>query len=94
MAADYMLYDYFHARFKQKLQLYGEEKMNSEVQKLKIANKEKIQMCQVESMESLNLSGSNKWWNNKVIGYSFAQNISDECKYYTMSELAFLDHLR
>lgn len=93
LAADYMLYDHFVANFEAALQAFGEHEMEQELLILRHANGRVRERCGVVEADNAELSGESKLWGKNMVGYR-VESDDDFCRFYAISEMAFLDHLR
>lgn len=82
--ADYMLYDWFLQKFKEKIKIYGIEKLKKGIGKLMAINQEIKERC-VESI-------TNKGY-AKTISYKIKEN-NTFCKYIVINELKYTSFLR
>lgn len=70
MAPDYKVYDYFKKKFEEKLQAFGAQKMEIELNALHLANEQKVEECNIQAADNKKLSGKFKWWGPAaLVGY-------------------------
>lgn len=83
--ADYMLYNRFLQKFKEKIYKYGLENLKTGIGKLMTINQEIVEKC-VESK-------TNKGY-AKTISYKLKVNTNTMCKYFAINELKYTSFLR
>jgi hypothetical protein len=87
---DFMLYNHFRANFLFEVDRYGAEKMERERQILETANSNVSKRCVVDSVINSKLSEAG----NGLVGYKVNEEVNNPlCKYYGISELAFIGEL-
>jgi hypothetical protein len=87
---DYMLYDHFQANFQSKVDRYGVDKMERERKILERANSNVSERCVIDTFNNSKLSEGG----NGQVGYKVNEVDNPFCKYYGISELAFIEELR
>lgn len=73
MAPDYRVYNYFKAKFDQKLKDLGESKLSEELIELDRVNTEITKKCEFAKEDNKNLDRAMVWWSNNIQGYKVSQ---------------------
>jgi len=95
LAADYLLYDHFKAKFEALIDSFGLARMSRELSVLRKANSRMQSMCSVQATDNDKLElGENKLWGNGVVAYTADYNAHPDCRFFSLSELNFIDELR
>ena len=95
LAADYKLYNHFKNKFEIQVRKFGERKMEQELGTLRLANTNMKERCSINKVDNDKVSGHNKLWGQGVLAYTAGKEAQDkECKWFTTSEMSFIDHLR
>ena len=90
---DYMLYNHFKNKFENKLNKFGQNKMDSELEKLAAANADISAACSVTAEDNSALRGDSAWWGPGLVGYK-VRGLGEECRLMVMAELRFVDRIR
>jgi len=95
LAADYRLYNHFRQRFSQRVQQFGQHRMEKELNILRHANENMKERCGLEATINSQLRGEEKLWGPGLIGYHLENSTDDPtCRYMAMSENSFLNVAR
>ena len=95
LAADYKLYNHFKAKFEAKVRSFGTRRMEQELGILRLANGNMKERCGINKVDNDKVSGHNKLWGQGLVAYTAGKEAQDEeCKWFTTSEMSFIDHLR
>ncbi|XP_037781245.1 galactose-3-O-sulfotransferase 4-like isoform X1 [Penaeus monodon] len=93
LAPDYLLYDHFVRKFDRLVELFGRERMDKEVAKLRNHMEELLQKCNFLKKKSVDMKGPNKPWSGMVEGYKPDSN-NRSCEQFSQSEISFINLLR
>ena len=73
MAPDYKVYNYFKAKFDEKLRNLGENKLFQELKELDRVNTEITMKCEFAKEDNKNLDRAMVWWAKNIQGYKVSQ---------------------
>lgn len=91
---DKLLYDYFLKKFQETVNEFGKERLNAEVQELRMRRNEWFEHCVEKKVEAKNLTSYNIW-SNKVAGYVLKNNIQNTtCEDLVKPENYFTSEIR
>lgn len=94
LKGDYMLYNFFRRKFGNAKTEFGENRMSQQLQILSKANQNIEKKCSIQPKDNSLLEGEYKLWGKDMIGYTMSDEAEEFCKYYVLSEMSFIDHLR
>ena len=94
--ADQMLYDFFSKELKRKRELYGHDRMENDVKQLKELNSQVKSECVLEVVKNNTKSLTKDYvpWSKDVVAFKINEEEHPYCKFYGISELHFIDHVR
>ena len=93
LAADTRLYNHFQQIFQQKLNEFGQSRMEQELRILRHANLNMKTKCGVEAADNDHIEGPNKLWGEGMVAYK-TQESDSQCKNFAISEMNFIEQLR
>ena len=73
MAPDYKVYNYFKAKFDEKLRNLGENNLSQELKELDRVNTEITKKCEFAKEDNKNLNSAMVWWAKNIQGYKVSQ---------------------
>jgi len=92
--ADYMLYDHFKKKLKETKDKFGHQKMSSSISTLAQLNEDVRKLCVLDVVNNTNtLAEAFVPYSKDVVGFRMNQE-NQFCKYYGISEIHFIDHVR
>ena len=95
MAPDYKVYNYFKAKFDQKLKDLGQSRLAQELKELGRVNTEVTRRCEFAKEDNKNLDRDLVWWASNIQGYKINnQSGEDECRRMVTSELSYIKIIR
>ena len=94
LASDYRLYDHFQKIFQQKLNKFGQSRMEQELRILSHANNNMKTKCGLERADNDHVDGPNKLWGQGMVAYKTQQESDSQCKNFAISEMNFIEQLR
>ena len=93
--ADKMLYDHFKEKLSRQKEAFGAKKLLAKVTELKELNEKVKSECVLEVVKNTTkLSEDFVPWSKDVVGFRINEEKNPYCKYYGISELHFIDHIR
>ena len=94
LAADYRLYNHFHAQFATRLARLGEARLAAGVVALHRATAELQERCGARPADSAAVPGPYKLWRQQGMVAYTVQSEDPQCGLMAMSELSFIEKLR
>ncbi|XP_042865399.1 galactosylceramide sulfotransferase-like [Penaeus japonicus] len=93
LAPDYLLYEHFAKKFDQLVNLFGRERMDREVARLRSHTEDLLQKCNFLKKKSVDMRGPNKPWSDMVDGYK-PDSSNRSCEHFSRAEISFINLLR
>lgn len=90
---DYVLYNHFRAKFEQKVDTFGRQRMQHEMEILRHANDQMKQTCAPRTVDNQELPPEQRLNGKGVMTFKVDESLPD-CKFMAMKETAFLDYMR
>ncbi|XP_023321017.1 galactosylceramide sulfotransferase [Eurytemora carolleeae] len=94
LSQDYLVYNHFKKIFEKKVEMFGKEKMEKELNILDHANKNIREVCSLQETKNENISGENKLWGKGLVAYQVDIDKNPVCRFMALSELNFLQVMR
>ena len=94
--ADQMLYDHFKEKLRLRKEQYGLNNLEREIEKLKGYNDQVKAQCVLETVRNNTKKLSEEYvpWSKDVVAFKIDEETNPYCKFYGISELHFIDHIR
>lgn len=95
LAQDYKVYSHFKAKFQNRLESFGYDRMVEEMKALRRANEAVMKKCEFSAADNNKIKGVNKWWGPaNLVGYLVEDAEDEECELMAMSELSYVNRVR
>ncbi|XP_023332451.1 galactosylceramide sulfotransferase-like isoform X2 [Eurytemora carolleeae] len=94
LSSDYLVYNHFKKIFERKLEQFGKQKMEKELNMLEEENAKIREICSLQETDNENVVGENKLWGLGVVGLKVDASKNPVCRFIAMSELNFLNLMR
>ena len=94
LASDYLLYDYFKAKFEARVDQFGLPRLSEELSVLRQANEKMKSKCALKTVDNDKIVGANKLHGQGMVAYTADEAADPECGLYSLSEMNFIDKLR
>jgi len=94
LSADYLLYDHFAKKLKDKMVTFGKERLAKEVAELRKLNLEVEERCVLEEVKDTGkLSENFRPWSKDVVGFRVSSEAED-CQHFAKTEVHFVEEVR